>query len=162
MIYLLDANVLIVANRQYYPIDRVAGFWDWLVDKGNSGDIKIIEDVFDEFAGGSDALAEWATDQTVKDALLLNENVDIDLVRHVISRGYAPDLTDDEIEKVGRDPFLVAFALRDTANRTVVTLEASKPKAIRSNRRIPNICDDLGIRWLDTFGMQLELDFKLN
>ena len=27
---LLDANILIVANNTYYPIDAVPEFWDWL------------------------------------------------------------------------------------------------------------------------------------
>ena len=30
VLYLLDANVLIDANRDYYPIHRVPEFWDWL------------------------------------------------------------------------------------------------------------------------------------
>ena len=31
MLYLLDANVFIDANRDYYPLDRFPEFWDWLV-----------------------------------------------------------------------------------------------------------------------------------
>lgn len=37
MLYLLDANVLIDANRDYYPISRVPEFWDWLVHLGHRG-----------------------------------------------------------------------------------------------------------------------------
>jgi len=40
LLYLLDANVLIAANRDYYPLGRVPEFWDWLVFpsvKGASG-----------------------------------------------------------------------------------------------------------------------------
>lgn len=36
MLYLLDANVIIDANRDYYPLERVPEFWAWLVDCGNS------------------------------------------------------------------------------------------------------------------------------
>ncbi|MCY4508918.1 MAG: DUF4411 family protein [Acidobacteria bacterium] len=32
MLYLLDANVLIDAHRDYYPLGRVPEFWDWLID----------------------------------------------------------------------------------------------------------------------------------
>ena len=39
----------------------------------------------------------------------------------VVSAGYAPDLTDDEVEKIGRDPFLIAYALADPPERCVVT-----------------------------------------
>ena len=41
MLYLLDANVLIDANRDYYPLDRVPEFWDWLVHVGKSGSVKM-------------------------------------------------------------------------------------------------------------------------
>ena len=27
LLYLLDANVLIHANKDYYPLDRMKGFW---------------------------------------------------------------------------------------------------------------------------------------
>ena len=41
--------------------------------------------------------------------LLLTEAVRVDLVARVTEEGYADDLTDDEIEKVGRDPFLIGL-----------------------------------------------------
>jgi len=37
MLYLLDANVLIDANRDYYPIARIPEFWEWLVYHGEEG-----------------------------------------------------------------------------------------------------------------------------
>jgi hypothetical protein len=33
--------------------------------------------------------------------------VNVDLISRVVEKGYAPDLTDDEVEKIGRDPFLI-------------------------------------------------------
>jgi hypothetical protein len=41
----------------------------------------------------------------------LHETVDITLVQNVVNNGYAPDLTDVEVEAIGRDPFLIAYAL---------------------------------------------------
>ena len=32
-LYLIDANVLIRAHADYYPIDRIAPFWDWLLQQ---------------------------------------------------------------------------------------------------------------------------------
>ena len=40
MLYLLDANVLIDANRDYYPLGRVPEFWDWLIDRAASRQVK--------------------------------------------------------------------------------------------------------------------------
>jgi hypothetical protein len=44
---------------------------------------------------------------------------------------------DDEVEKVGRDPFLIAYALADLAVRTVVTTEVSRPSGQRANDSWP-------------------------
>ena len=74
---------------------------------------------------------------------------------------YAPDLTDVEAEQVGRDPFLIAYALSDSAQRTVVTLEARKPTRVRANRHVPDVCDALGIQCVDTFNMLFTLDFRI-
>ena len=48
VLYLLDANVLIDANRDYYPIARVPEFWDWLLEMGRLGRIKIPLEIYEE------------------------------------------------------------------------------------------------------------------
>ena len=48
MLYLLDANVLIDANRDYYPIGRVPEFWDWLAAMGDLGRVKIPQETYEE------------------------------------------------------------------------------------------------------------------
>lgn len=48
MLYLLDANVLIDANRDYYPIERVPEFWDWLAAIGEQGQAKIPLEIYAE------------------------------------------------------------------------------------------------------------------
>lgn len=37
MLYLLDANTLIDANRDYYGLDSVPQFWEWLIHMGQQG-----------------------------------------------------------------------------------------------------------------------------
>ena len=37
VLYVLDANVFIDANRDYYPIERVPEFWDWLAEMADLG-----------------------------------------------------------------------------------------------------------------------------
>jgi hypothetical protein len=122
MLYLLDANVLITASSQYYPIDQVPEFWDWLQHQAAAGYVKIPLEIMEEIKEGrkeGDLLIDWITQDTVHDALLLDESVDATLVQRVVRDGYAPDLADDEIEKIGRDPFLIAYALAYTNNRCV-------------------------------------------
>ena len=160
MLHLLDANVLITANRLYYPLERVPEFWDWLVHMGQIGQIKMPLELVEEIREGSDDLAEWMSDHDHLDALLFAEDADVALVQRVTDQGYAPDLDDKEIEIVGRDPFLIAAALRSPADRCVVTAEVSKPGRQRANRHVPDVCNSLGVRWMDSFGLIRALNFS--
>ncbi len=159
MLYLLDANILITAHNTYYPIARVPQFWEWIIDNAENGRIKIPYEILKELEAGTrkDTLLEWI--KARRKTLLLDEDVDILFVHKVVEQGYANDLTDDETHKLGRDPFLIAYALA-SPDRCVVTLEASKPSAKRANRRIPDVCNQLNIRCIDTFEMLRALDFR--
>lgn len=156
MLHILDSNVLIDASRDYYQIDRVPEFWIWLVRMGIQGRVKVPQEIYDEIMKGNEDLKEWL--QENKDALLLDE-VPI-MVDSVIERGYANDLSDVEVEKIGADAFLIAHALSDSQHRCVVTLEASKPGRKGANRHIPNVCEDLGIKWINTFELIRRLNFR--
>lgn len=159
MLYLLDASVLITAKNTYYPLDRVPEFWDWLVHQGELGKVKIPREIYEEITDGTDNLAKWARRDDVENALVLDEEVGIEAVRTITGKGYATDLTDEELIKVGRDPFLIAYALIDPQNRQVVTVEVSKPSNVRANRRIPDVCADFGIHPINTFDLMNTLDF---
>jgi hypothetical protein len=140
MLYLLDANVLITASNSYYPIDQVPEFWSWLQHQASSGNVKVPREVLDEVREGrkeNDRLLDWISEDDNADALLLEEAADAALVQQVVSIGYGADLTDDEVEKIGRDPFLIAYALSNPPARCVVTIEVSRPSAQRQNRRNP-------------------------
>ncbi len=162
MIHLLDANVLIDANRDYYPIDRVPEFWAWLIHHGESESVKIPLEIYEELRDGNDQLAQWTKDDDTEAALLLNESADPKLVSQITEQGYASDLTDEEIVKVGRDPFLMSYALSDLADRTIVTTEVSKPARQRANRHIPDVCGTFDIRCQNTFEFVRELNFTTN
>jgi hypothetical protein len=162
MLYFLDANVLIDANRDYYPMTRVPEFWKWLEHMGESGQVKIPLEVYEEIKEGNDELATWAKNPDTETALLFVEEVNVDLVSNIIDSGYASDLTDDEVEKIGRDPFLIAYALASTRERSVVTTEVSKPNAQRANRHVPDVCNGLGVAWCHTFEFIRKLNFRTN
>ena len=164
MLYLLDANVLITAHNQYYPINRIPEFWGWLRHLGEVGTIKVPLEIYEEVLEGSqdeekDLLLAWCKDDDNKAALVLTEEVDPERVGQVISQGYADDLTDDELEQVGRDPFLIAYALADPQQRWVVTTEVPKPGKRRQNRKIPDVCGDFGVSCCNTFHLLRALEF---
>ena len=158
VLYLLDANVFITAERDYYSLDRVPEFWDWLIHMGKNGRIKTPQEIYDEVVDGKGALVDWMKDNQT--ALLLDEFTPIELVNTVLEQGYADDLDDEEIEKIGRDPFLIAYAHSDIGRRSVVTTEHSRPKRIRANRHIPDVCDDFGVFCINTFELIRRLNFR--
>lgn len=160
MIYLIDANVLIDAARDYYPVDMVPEFWDWLCHQGQQGLVKIPQEILEEVCDGRDPAADWLRDETVKTSMLLGEEVDVALVARVVDSGYAPDLTDDEVTRVGRDPFLIAYALARPQERCIVTTESSKPSKQRANRKLPDVCDGFGVRHCNTFEFTRRLGFS--
>jgi len=160
MLFLLDANVLIDANRDYYPITRVPEFWEWLTHNGTEGHVKIPLEVYEEIKDGSDDLGNWARNPETKSALLFDEEAEPNIVAKVVDQGYASDLADDEVDKLGRDPFLIAYGLAAADARCVVSTEVSKPKRERANRHIPDVCLDLGVVCLTTFEFVRELDFR--
>ena len=158
ILHLLDANVLIDANRDYYPIGRVDEFWEWLAEMGDRGLVKIPREVFDKVTAADDVLSRWL--RSHRDALLLDEEVDEELISRVISEGYAPNLTDIEIETLNEDPFLVAYALADGEHRRVVSTERSRPRTTRANRKVPDVCHQFRIICFDTFELIRELGFS--
>jgi len=163
VLFLLDANVLITANSTYYPLDQVPEFWSWVHHQAESNRLKIPSEIMEEIKAGrkdDDPLLDWICIPEIESALLLDELVDVALVQHVVSTGYAADLSDDEVEKIGRDPFLVAYALADPAERTVVTTEVSRPSAHRANRKVPDVCQNLGAISCGPFALNRALGFR--
>jgi len=166
LLYLLDANTLIDAKRDYYPIHAVPEFWEWLVFHGQQGNIKIPIEVYEEFGdtkdadGNKDALATWAEQVEVKESLLFEEAAEQGLVARITYGGYVPNPTDDDLVKIGRDPFLLSYALKDIENRCIVSTEVSKPSKKGANRKVPDVCHDFKIRCINNFQMFRELNFS--
>lgn len=164
MLYLLDASVLITANNSYYPVDCVPEYWEWLLHMSQAGHIKMPLEIFEEVKDGpkdeeKDLLFSWIQQEESKNSLILHEAVNIDHVRLVVGTGYADDLTDYEVEQIGRDPFLVAYAMIGE-ERCVVTTEISKPARKRQNKHLPDVCKTVGIHCCDPFELSRKLGFR--
>ncbi len=161
MLDLLDANVLIDAANGFFQLDRVPQFWGWLIMQGKARKIAIPREIWEEFKDEKDLLGTWARTEVVKRHLLLGEEAAPATVNEVVSRGYASDLTDAEVIEVGRDPFLIGYALSFPTDRCVVTSEASKPGKKRGRRHIPDVCKTLGIQCMNAVGLINSLDFRI-
>jgi hypothetical protein len=160
-LYLLDANILITAHNNYYPIDQVPEFWTWIRHQGTLGNVKIPLEIMEEIREGRDdeQLLDWVKLDVNRKALLFDEPVRNDLVQRVVNEGYAKNLTDDQIEILGRDPFLISYALA-APERCIVTAEVSKPKKTGHNRQVPDVCETFQVEWCGPFKLNKALGFK--
>jgi hypothetical protein len=155
--YLLDSNIFIQAQNQYYAYDICPGFWNWLDDANERGFVASISEVYEELARGNDALAEW--------------------IRARRDGAWFLDVTDDQtqssfgdiiqyIESVdrytrphknsfigGADPWLNAKA------RTMGCILATHEEynEFSTKVKIPNVCRNFGVTTRTTFDMLREL-----
>lgn len=157
MVYLLDANALINAHNGWFALKRVPEFWMWLLHHAEAGTIKMPRETYDEVVSGTDDLAAWMKVADHKKVLRLTEEADLDKVQQVLAK-YGNDLTEDELITIGQDPFLVAAVLGH-ADRIVVTGEVSASSKKRAKRKVPDICNDLGVLWRSPVELIRELDF---
>lgn len=158
MLYLLDADTLIRADSLYYPLPRFPVFWEWLLSMGAAGRVKVPQEQYEEVTVGKGQLVEWLKDREIREALLLGEGADPTLVAEVTLKGYG-DLDEAGLVTVGRDPFLISYAYAAKGHRCVVTFEVSAPRRQGANRKIPDVCADLGVDCCTLFELIDALDF---
>lgn len=163
--YLLDADVLIFAKNSYYPIDRVPQFWNWLRQQAANGKIKVPQEMYDEISEGNDNLFSWISDLSTQNSIILSDRVNRKSYNYVLENGYRVDPNAPEIEeKIRNDPFLIAYAWQGKQigeDRIVVTREVSKPTKTGVNRKIPDVCESLGIRCITDVECYNELGFRV-
>ncbi len=174
-LYLFDASAIIEANNDYFSMDRIVLYWDWLLDKADKGIVKIPREIYQEiiptsypdstknynhYQKAKKSLFDWTHQQDVIEKLILDEQIDRSIYEQVLRRGYGENLEDTDYRKMGQDPFLIAYAMKQP-HRIVVTKERSKPSKIKGNRKIPDVCKDLEIECIDDYEFQRRCDFRI-
>jgi hypothetical protein len=87
LLYLLDANVLIRAHEDYYGLEQVPQFWDWLRETAAAGIVKMPYEIHDEIAVSTGPLKNWITRTDIKEALILAEEVDATVLMRCWPKG---------------------------------------------------------------------------
>ena len=155
--YCLDANVLIQAWQKYYSPKFCPDYWGLLNDFGAKKIIFLPKSVFDEIIRTEDDLATW-----LKNSKIQIPEVDED-VANCLRNIYAANplhqyLVDNTKQRSLADPWVIAYALKE--NACVVTKE-EKISVLNSTRiKIPNVCDNMGIRWINDFQFVEELGIQ--
>ncbi len=156
-IYCLDTNVLIVAWQNYYSPSFCPDYWKILDELGNQNKIFLPEMVFEEIIRTDDELSKW-----LKNSRIPIRKID-EPVTKCIQDIYAKDpihqkLVDSTKARSLADPWVIAHAIHE--NATVVTKE-EKITALNSNRiKIPNVCDNMGVLWINDFKLIEDLNIQ--
>lgn len=146
--YCLDANVLIQAWQKYYSPRICPGYWDLLNQLGQQDRIFLPKLVFEEIIRTEDDLCNWlrASSIPVRD---ITEPITQRLAQIYSANILHQQLVDNTRQRSLADPWVIAHALHE--NACVVTKE-ERITAINSNRiKIPNVCDNMGVRWINDF-----------
>lgn len=150
----MDANVLIQAWQKYYNPKFCPDYWNILIELGKNEKIFIPELVYEEIVRTEDDLSKW-----LKASKIPIAKISEPVTKHIrkILEGH-PLLVDNTKARSLADPWVIAHALYE--NATVVTKE-EKVTALNSKKiKIPNVCDNVGIRWINDFQLIDELDIK--
>lgn len=163
--YLLDANVLIEAERSYYSAAIAPPFWEWLIGQNQRGNLASIREVYQEIQKAKEG---YLKDVFVKDApetfWVGQTKGEVSALRKLsdwVENRQTPRFTADakaEFLQVA-DYFLVARA--KALGATVVTREQSAPRAVK-RVLIPDACLALKVPYIEPFKMYEKLGLKFD
>jgi hypothetical protein len=160
-IFVVDTNFFIQAHRLIYPLDIAFSFWNKVKQLAEQGKIISIDKVKNELYDKNEVLEKWCKANLPEDFFRDTSQV-MDKYGQVSSwaisksNHYLPNALNEFLSADVADAFLVAFALEDSDNRIIVTYETSEP--VRKNKlKIPEACNALGIRYLNTINMLRKL-----
>jgi predicted nucleic acid-binding protein len=157
--YCLDANVLIQAWQKYYSPKFCPDYWTLLNEFGRNDRIFLPQNVFEEIIKTEDDLAEW-----IKQSKIPIYEVDGE-VAECLRKVYAKNpihqyLVDNTKQRSLADPWIIAHASKE--NACVVTKEEKVTTPNTTRIKIPNVCENMGIRWINDFQLVEELNIQFS
>lgn len=155
--YCLDANVLIQAWQKYYSPKLCPDYWTILNRLGKEDRIFLPQMVYEEITRTDDELAKWLKTSDIPEYKI--DGPVTEALRNIYSSNPAhQNLVDNVKGRSLADPWVIAHAIKE--NATVVTKE-EKIMAINTNKiKIPNVCDNMGVRWINDYQLAEELNIR--
>jgi len=146
--YSFDTSSLLNGRRDLLPPATFPTLWENIEELIGSGSIRCVDLVRDELAAREDDVHQWAKNQA---DLFVPLTQDIQIAVRAVLAGH-DRLIGVGSGRSGADPFVIALA--HVHNGIVVTEETlsrnlAKPK-------IPDVCDSMGVRWLNLMGFVQE------
>ena len=157
--YCLDANVLIQAWQKYYSPNVCPSYWDTLNALGIENRIFMPEMVYEEITRTEDDLSEWLKSSNIP-IRKIDENVTKCLQEIYLTNPIHKFLVDNTKARSLADPWVIAHAISEGA---IVVTKEEKVTALNSKKiKIPNVCDNMNISWMNDFQMIAELGIKFS
>ncbi|PRP68116.1 DUF4411 family protein [Nonlabens agnitus] len=157
VVYCIDANILIQAWQKYYSPEICPSYWEILNDLGRKGIIFIPQLVYEEIGKGEDNLFDW-----LKNSDIPIKKIDEE-VTSCLKSIYASDsshkylVSSNGIHSLA-DPWVIAHAIKE--NATVVTKEIKDQFKKPTKIKIPHVCDNMNVKWIDDFEFIRNLNIK--
>ena len=159
VIYCLDANVLIQAWQKYYSPKFCPDYWEVLSELGNQGKLFIPENVYEEITRTEDDLSKWLKKSKIP-IRKIDEAVGSCLNAVYSNNPSHKNLVDNTRGRSLADPWVIAHAMNEKA--TVVTKEEKVTARNSTKIKIPNVCDNMGVRWINDFQLVEELGLQFS
>lgn len=140
MPYSLDTSAFLDAWTRYYPVDVFPTIWGQMDRAARDGTLFASDEVLRELGKKDDGAHDW---MKARPEMVLRLNAEIEAyVREIMDR--YPRLVDSKKGRSGGDPFVIAVARAN--DLTIITGENATRKI--EAPRIPDVCEDMGIRWI--------------
>ena len=155
--YCLDANVLIQAWQKYYSPKLCPDYWRVLDELGKQDRIFLPQMVYEEITRTEDDLAAWLKQSNIPEYKI--DGPVTEALRDIYSTNPAHQgLVDNTRARSLADPWVIAHAIKEKA--TVVTKEEKITATNTAKIKIPNVCDNMKVRWINDYQFVEELNIR--
>ncbi|MBI9038509.1 MAG: DUF4411 family protein [Bacteroidales bacterium] len=156
-LYCLDANVLIEAWQKYYSPKVCPSYWDILNYFGVQNKIFMPELVYEEIVRTDDDLSKWLKNSGIT-IRKIDEQVTKCLQDIYSTNPIHKFLVDNTKARSLADPWVIAHAINEKA---IVVTKEEKVTALNSKRiKIPNVCENMNVSWINDFQLSIELGIR--
>lgn len=163
MLYLIDSCCLITPHRFYAPMDVALSFWKAMAGLCSRDDVHSIDKVQDEIYTHDDSLKAWCEQNINKEDFFLHTDTSDILSNYAklsnwvnCSLQYNKRAKDEFLAYSHADAWLVAYAMQNTKNTTIVTQETSDASS-HKHIKLPDACAAQNVRSIDFVAMMREL-----
>lgn len=157
--YCLDTNFFIEAWNKYYSPEFCSGYWEIIDELAKQGIVFITQEVKKEIDKGDDNLKKWLKDKhyIVKP---IDENVQLNLKKIYAKDKSHQYLANNVKNRSIADPWVIAHAMSE--NAVVVTKEYLSTSKNPQKIKIPDVCENMNVRWINDFKFIKEVNIEFN